>query len=195
MDKAPKTFIFIGRSGSGKGTQLELLKRLYESQGETVLDYQSGGMLREFTKAPTGFVDTIAKQTMDTGGIFPSFLPIYFWSKFLVERFTGKEFLMFEGAPRMRTEAEILEGALGFLPISKPYVIYLHLSEAEATNRLLGRGRFDDHDSAIKTRQGWFTTDVVPVIEYFRTSPRVHFLEINGEQSVEAIHADIVSKL
>jgi adenylate kinase family enzyme len=48
---------------------------------------------------------------------------------------------------------------------------------------------------SIETRLEWYKTDVVPVVEYYRTNSYYNFVEINGEQSVEAVHAEILKAI
>ena len=61
--------------------------------------------------------------------------------------------------------------------------------------RLLGRGRIDDNHDDIKTRLGWYETDVVPAIDFYKNNPKYNFIEINGEQTIEKVHQDILGKL
>ena len=46
----------------------------------------------------------------------------------------------------------------------------------------------------IDKRLDWFDKDVLPAIGYFRSNPFFRVIEINGEQNVEAVHAEIVAK-
>lgn len=76
------------------------------------------------------------------------------------------------------------------------HVVYINVSREWAIERLQGRGRFDDTDKTkVEKRLNWFDKDVAPAIEFFRNSPDVHFLDINGERSIEEIHTDIMSGL
>ena len=60
---------------------------------------------------------------------------------------------------------------------------------------IIKRGREDDTQDQISGRMGWFETDVLPALEIYRNDPRYQVLHINGEQSIEAVHAEIVEKL
>lgn len=62
-------------------------------------------------------------------------------------------------------------------------------------DRLKGRGRFDDNNEDIEARLKWYETDVMPAINFYRDNPKYNFLEIDGEQTIEKVHQDILSKL
>ena len=47
----------------------------------------------------------------------------------------------------------------------------------------------------IKKRKTEYENDVIPTIEWYKTNPNVNFLDIDGERSIEEIHADIVKRL
>jgi adenylate kinase family enzyme len=47
----------------------------------------------------------------------------------------------------------------------------------------------------VKSRLDWFDTDVVPVVEYFKSNTDVDFISVNGEQSIEEVHNELLSKL
>jgi len=41
-------------------------------------------------------------------------------------------------------------------------------------------------------RLSWYETDVKASIDYYRTNPNCKFITINGEQSIDKVHEDIV---
>jgi adenylate kinase family enzyme len=72
--------------------------------------------------------------------------------------------------------------------------VHLNVSRKWSDDRLLARGREDDRTLAkINKRLDWFEKDTMPAIEYFRESRFYKFIEVNGEQPIEKVHADIVS--
>ena len=192
----PKTFIFIGRSGSGKGTQAKLLIDALKAAdpGRGVLYIQTGEEFREFIKGD-GYTEKLAKESYEAGILMPEFLSIHQWVRALVERYTGDEHIIFDGTPRKFHEAGVLESVFGFYDIEKVWVINVEITPEESLKRLLLRKRLDDDEDNIKKRMAWYETDVAPAVEYYRTNPGYHFLKIDGERSVEAIHADIVKRL
>lgn len=196
----PQAFIFMGRYGSGKGTQADLLmKKLKEIDHERPILYmETGKDFRNFGEG-TSYTAKLTKEVVDAGSLMPEFMPIYLWGRNLVDRYTGAEHLVFDGTPRKLLEAKLLKDVFPFYKLGKPWVIYLDVHHDESHKRLLIRaqssGRADDHAAAIERRKAAYEADVVPSIEYYRTDPDVNFLDIDGVRSIEDIHADIVNKL
>jgi adenylate kinase family enzyme len=191
----PQTFVFIGRSGCGKGTQAGLLmQKLKESNpNEEVFYLETGQKFRDFINSP-GYTNSIAKKIQDVGGLQPSFLAVWMWSNIFIEQLKGHEYLIIDGTPRKLGEAITFTEAMKFYS-RKPFVIYLNVSRDWSESRLFERHRSDDQKAVIKKRLDWFDTDVMPAVDYFRTNPDVVFMDVDGERSIEEIHADILSRV
>lgn len=191
-----QTFIFIGRSGCGKGTQIELLsKKLKEKNPDIGINYISTGKdLRKFWEGDS-YTHKLSKDIVEKGGLQPEFLVTYLWGKDLVEDMNGDEHLIFDGTPRRLNEAEVLDSAIRFYQRENPTVIHLDVSREWSTERLLGRGRADDEVEQIKKRLDWFDEDVVPAMEYLRNNPTYNFIDINGEQSIEKVFEEMIEKI
>ncbi len=191
-----QAYIFIGRSGCGKGTQSELLtKKLRESNPDIkILHVESGNELRKFAKEDN-YSAALTKKVLSEGGLMPEFMPMYLWGKLFVSGFTGQETTIFDGTPRKLMEAKVLDSLFPFYGMDKPWVIYLDVDHEESTRRLQGRGRADDTEEAIRKRMAWFENDVKPSVEFYRTNPNVRFLDIDGERSIDEVHADIVKRV
>lgn len=191
----PKTFIFIGRSGSGKGTQADLLKDYLEKNTKSPVTYiQTGQRFRDFSEG-NSYTAKLTQEVMKTGALMPEFLGVWNWSSIFVESIKGDEHLILDGMPRRLREAHMVDSAMDFYSRSTPTVIYLDISHEEANNRLLGRGRADDNHDDIARRLTWFKTDVLPVLEWYERDRKYNFLRINGEQSIDNIHSDIMKEL
>lgn len=194
MASTPRTVVFIGRSGSGKGTQGRLLENYLsqEESGFPVLYLESGARFRSFVTGGSPTAET-AKKTQDRGGLQPSFLSIWVWTGILIDSFTGNEHLIFDGAPRREEEAYVLAGALKFYGRVRPFVILLDVPEEVARERLVARGRHDDTDEfLIQSRMEWFTSDAVPALEALRKDPFLTVLTIDGTRPIEAIHEEVI---
>lgn len=189
------TFVFIGRSGCGKGTQAGLLMQSIKEKfpDDSIFYLETGQKFREFINSD-GYTNNLARQVQEVGGLQPSFLAVWMWSHILIEKLTDNENLFIDGTPRKLGEAIIFSEAMKFYK-RKPIVIHLNVSRSWSEERLKERHRNDDMSEMIKNRLDWFDTDVLPAIEYFQTNPDVSFLDINGERSIEEIHADILAKL
>ncbi len=191
----PQTFIFFGRSGSGKGTQARLLvKRLAELNSHKVLFFETGKKFREFMESDS-YTAKLTKEIINSGGLLPEFLPIWVWTAFFVENMTGNEHLVLDGVSRDKDEADILDNALKFYKREKPFVININMSRERATELMKGRGRADDTDEDIAKRHDWYDVEVKQSIEYFHNNPNYIFLNIDGEQSIEEVQAEILSKI
>ena len=186
------TCIFIGRSGSGKGTQskrlIEHLKAVDPSR--QTLYIETGSMFRQFIQGE-GHSQKIAKEIMDKGGRQPDFLAVWLWGGTLIDHFTGAEHLVFDGAPRSLLESQVLDTAMKYYTQEKPTVVFLNVSRDWSAARLRDRGRADDQEAEIASRLGWFDRDVAPAVTYYRERQDYNFLDINAEQSIEAVSQDL----
>lgn len=192
-----QTFIFIGRSGCGKGTQAELIqKMLKEESPKTPIYYlESGARFREFIQKES-YSSKLSKEIYEADLRQPDFLAVWNWAHLFVDALTGNEHLVIDGTPRSLAEAKVLDTAMKFYQRSKPYVIHINVSRKWSEERLLARGRMDDATlQKIDQRLNWFDSDVMPAVDYYRSSGDYKFLEINGEQSIEKVFADIKAKL
>ncbi len=196
----PFTFIFIGPSGCGKGTQVKLLRNyLQEKYPEYTQFYlQSGDHFREFVKGET-YAAKISKDSLNNGERQPDFLAMWIWSTQFINNLHGSEHLIIDGSPRSLDEQMNLDIALKFFKRTQPKVIYLNVSMDWALERMLGRakeeGRIDDTKEAISKRLDWYKRDVMPVVEKYERDRDYDFFEINGELSIEDVHNEIISKV
>lgn len=191
----PTAYIFIGRSGSGKGTQVKLLKQtLKEKYTNKILHVETGALLREFIKGSL-HIEKLVKERMDTGGLVPDPMAVATWVNYMTDHFTGKEIMLFDGAPRKVGEAQFLDSMLQFCGVKKYVVINVEVSRAECTKRLIVRYRADDTTAGIESRMDWYDSEVLPCIEYFRNNKNAHVIDLPGEGSIDAVHAELVKEL
>ncbi len=191
-----KTYIFIGRSGCGKGTQIDLLsKKLKEDTPEIDINYISTGqVLRNFWKEQ-GYSNTLSKEIMGSGNLQPEFLVIYLWGKNLIKDMKGSEHLILDGTPRRLNEAEVLDSAIKFYKRKEPVVVFINVSREWSTERLLSRGRADDDLKQINKRLDWFDREVVPALNYLKNDLLYKFVKINGEQTIEEVFEELKQKI
>lgn len=194
------TYIFIGASGSGKGTQVALLKDyMKKKEPEAPIFYlQTGQYFREFVKGDS-YAAHIARDANEKGERQPDFLAMLLWSDIFVKNLTGEEHLIIDGSPRSLNEAQNLDIAMRFFHREQPAVIYIKVSPEWSIAHLLERakkeGRVDDTEESIRKRISWFERDVVPAVNYYRRDRDYDFIEINGERSIELVHRDIIAHL
>ncbi len=191
------TIIFIGRSGCGKGTQADLLKNRiakHDLDQRKILYVESGDGFREFVRGKS-YSARLSRAIYERDARQPDFLATLMWGEMLLDQLDEDMHLIFDGVARSKLEAKMLSTALWFYERERPTVFYINVSRKWSEEKLLRRGRADDSNLArIDKRLDWFDKDVVPAIEYFKTNPFFNVIEINGEQSVEAVHAEIIAK-
>lgn len=198
----PQTIIFIGRSGAGKGTQsLLLMEHLQKEIGGKGLYVETGKYFRELI-THDDLTAQLAKDIYMNGERHPDFLATNLWSNALRTEYTGEEHIIFDGAPRSKLEAEMIEGAFGFYDrfnisrYAKPKVVFLDVSADWSRERLKMRGRVDEvRQDQIDSRTHYFETAVVPAIEYLKNDSKFTFLHINGEQTIDEVHNEILHKI
>ena len=193
------TYIFIGASGSGKGTQVALLKEYMNKKEPAPIFYlQTGQYFRDFVKGDT-YAARIAREANEKGERQPDFLAMWLWSDIFVKNLTGEEHLIIDGSPRSLNEAQNLDIAMKFFRREQPAVIYIKVSPEWSRAHLMERaqkeGRVDDSEESINKRIAWFERDVVPAINYYRRDRDYDFVEINGERTIEEVHRDIIAQL
>lgn len=189
-------YIFIGQSGSGKGTQVELLKKKIQSlePGAKVFDLETGNMFRQLI-AGTTYTGKITRGMIEKGQLPPSFLGVHAWSHSIIENYTGDQHVFIDGTPRVAEEVPTFCSTFEFFDWY-PHVINIKVSDEWAYEKLKSRGRADDSDEArLWGRIQWFHESVIPAIDLLKECPRVTFHSISGEQTVECVHKDICEEL
>jgi adenylate kinase len=186
--KQPLTISLLGRSGSGKGEQAKRLRRKLKNE----LYIYTGERLRALAKEPT-LAGKMVKSILKEGNLTPGWLASYTWMHTLIRELDRATPLLFDGTPRQKSEAELLDKVLEWFGRNDAKVIYIDVSEKEATRRLLGRGRGDDHARAIRHRLQFFTKNVAPALEYYKKKKQL--IRINGEQSIDGVFRDICKAL
>ena len=194
--KEPLVFLLMGRSGCGKGTQAKLLiKHLRDNNlGETLYVY-TGEKLRNFAEKEETLAARMSKIKMKAGDLLPSFLAVWLWSGALIEGIDENNIVIMDGSPRTLLEALMTDDAMEFYGRSNVVPIFLETSEEWSTQRLLGRGRSDDSLKSIKKRMAYFEKSVAPIIDYYEKESKYKLIKVNGEQSVEDVHREILEKV
>lgn len=182
--------ILLGKSGSGKGTQAELLQKKFRYHL-----LSSGQLLRQRAKKPD-FIGKKIKALLEKGGLIPTPIIFHLWLH-VVDSLREKKNLagvVFEGSPRKLYEAYLLQEALRFYGWDKNLRVFeVEISDKEALHRLLLRQRHDDEERAIKNRLKWFQEEVRPAISFYKKLGALTV--INGEQSPQDVFEDILNKL
>lgn len=194
----PKTLIVMGRSGSGKGTQINLLKESYgqESRDDSaIFHFEPGNIFRSMAKTGN-YSSKKIKETIEQGNLVPNFITNGLFVESLVSNITSDEqLLIFDGYPRSINQAEMLDNMLKFYNRAGAVVVHVKVSEEEIRNRLIERGRSDDGDDAMETRIKFYNECVLPTIQWYEEHSDYTVLTINGEGAIEDIQKEIFEKL
>ncbi len=220
LNKEPQIIILLGKSGSGKGTQAELLVN------KLGFDYiGSGDLLRQRAKKKD-FIGKKIAETVKEGGLIPSSAIFKLWLDEAEKLREKKDFkgLIMDGNPRRLMEAYLIDDVLEFYGWSKKEkAVLINISDKEAIWRMAKRRickkcknivpftkefknvtkcpdcggelvkREDDTTSSVRNRLRWFKKDVQPIVDYYKKTGRL--VVVNGEQSIEKVFKDILKSI
>lgn len=192
----PKTFIFSGISGSGKGTQIELLKKYIKENMSEHHEYSfvMGEVLRSFIKKE-GYAQEMIRETMNKGELIPDYVSGGLFVTSLLNDLHHDDHLFIDGIPRSVVQSDIIMSMLKFYNRQNVFIINIEISASEAEKRMLLRKRPDDTKEAIVERVKFYNTEVAPAIQYLKEKSGFSYIEIDGERSIETIHVDLVNRL
>lgn len=196
MDK--QTLIFLGTQGSGKGTQINLVKEWLGANDPSrkIVHFEMGKNLRELAMREN-YAGKHADEILKGGGLIPYAVSCAIFSQYLVNNFqTGEEHLIIDGFPRTADQVPALHSGMEYFKRDKVTVVVLNISDEEAVKRLLPRGRNDDTEEGIKKRLQWSREQTMPNIEWFKQhGPQYSVIEVFGERPIEEVQAEIRQKL
>ncbi|GHT78874.1 adenylate kinase [Actinomycetota bacterium] len=199
--------VLLGAPGAGKGTQAEKLIEAYD-----IAHISTGNILRAAVKAGTP-LGLEAKSFMDAGELVPDSVVIGLVKERLKEEDTDKGFIL-DGFPRTSTQAVALSSELDELGRNIDYAIAVNVDPEVIVERLGTRRlckacgyigtqkdascpicggemyqRDDDKPTTVRNRLDVYAKSTSPLIDYYRGADLL--IEVNGEQSPEAVFADI----
>lgn len=197
MNIEKHTIIFFGPQGSGKGTQIALLEaKLAEAFPEDdVVNVQTGRRFRALAAMSEGYTEEHVAETLDTGALQPLFLSVSLWGDAMRTHVNPETHLLIDGFPRTVAEATVLESAFSFYERAQVTVVNLATPEDVVRARMQKRARPDDTPASIEARLAWYTKETEPLLAYYKARPNTEVIDIDGTQTIEAIHEEIVQKL
>ena len=185
--------LLMGPPGCGKGTQSKLLvDKLgygYFSMGDT---------LRAYAKMDSDLGRQI-KTTIDQGYIVPDDVAEQVFRESFIKIAENAKGLIVDGYPRTDQQIRVFEEVLTSLGANdKIKVIFLDVDKQKLIDRLKLRsqteGRDDDADmAAIEKRFDEYNKKTAFAKQYYDNIGLV--THINGDQSIEVIHQEILTKL
>ncbi len=185
-----RTVIFIGRPGSGKGTQA---KKLAERLGWAT--FSSGTVLKELIDAGGPLSESI-RRDYENGRLLPDWFVEHLFDG-AVLNLSGEQGIVIDGFPRTLVQGEFVNKVFAWLGRSYK-VLLLEVSEDEALRRQLGRAKVEsrpdsDDEAKIRNRFAVYTKQTEPLLEFFKSQGAL--IEIDGEQTPEKIAEDIRAAL
>ena len=190
-----KTFVFFGIVGSGKGTQVKLLQEfLKEKDGKESVYVSPGHEYRKLIETDS-FTGSLVKGPLSGGELLPGFLTDAIVANILISSLSIDKNLIADGYPRAVEQSISFEKMMNFYKRENIKIIYIELSKEEAIKRMKLRGRHDDTDEGIAKRFDEYKNNVVLAMNYFKDKKKYEIYSINGEQTIENVHKDIIKAL
>ncbi len=182
--------VMMGAPGAGKGTQAKLLQ---EAIG--LPQVSTGDLFRANLKNQTE-LGKLAQTYMDKGELVPNHVTVAMVKDRLSQPDCANGAIL-DGFPRTTAQAEALDELLAEIDGKISIVPYIKVDEEVLVQRLINRGkiegRADDNEETIRTRMQVYYEETAPLLAYYRD--RGLLVEINGEQSVEAVQRELVQSI
>jgi adenylate kinase family enzyme len=192
MQNNSKIIILVGRSGSGKGTQGKFIKEFLEKNfPENHMHYLSTGEEMRRIMKQSSYTAKLSRRSLEEGNLQPMFFSVLVWAKYLMEHIDGNDNIIFDGVPRRRSEADILNSAVKFYGWHKPVVINIDVDADECIKRMMERKREDDTLENFQKKMDWYKLEVEPMLEYYEQSNQYAYVKIHGQDAPENISKHI----
>ena len=141
------------------------------------------------------YTGNIVRDSLTRGELQPDFLTSAIVANILISSLTPEKNLIADGYPRTIVQSQSFEEMMEFFKREQVKIIYIEVGKEEAMKRNLLRGRHDDTQEGINKRFDEYINNVIPAMNYFKNRENYKIYTINGEQSVENVHKDIVKAL
>jgi adenylate kinase len=186
-----KIICLYGPPGGGKTTQVDLLATRYNFS-----KFGMGERLRAEIASGSSLGKSI-KPYIDQGRLIPD----KFMKQIIkeAEKISNQTGLVFDGFPRIISQAKMLDETISPLGLRVNAFIYLFLSPKTASKRIknrveISKDREDDYnEEAIRNRFSIFEKQNSSLLDFYRQKNLL--IEINGELSIEEVHQKIITQL
>lgn len=195
----PTTIVFAGPQGSGKGTQVSLLKSFFETKGESVVHGEAGGVFRSLIGSGS-YAGTQIANTINKGYLLPDVVPVYAFTRELFEKMkTGTEHIILEGFSRKEIQAQMIDEILKFFDRTDYVFVILEVPKEESLKRLTARAqvekRVDDaSQEAIERRLNLYYEEIATVTRVFEGRGQ-RIIRVDGMGTVEEVHDRMLKAL
>ncbi|MDE0667544.1 MAG: adenylate kinase [bacterium] len=152
--------VVLGRQGSGKGTQCDLLQQRYDR----VSHVSTGEMLRDAAASGTP-VGRRAEALMTAGDLVPDDVVCDVVAERLGPLLRSGNTVLLDGFPRTPAQADALSEMVGADGLAG--AVLLEVGNEDALERMLVRGRADDTAAGIARRLELYEAQTAPLVDWF----------------------------
>ena len=183
--------VLFGPPGAGKGTQAKLICEKY------FLNHLStGDLLRKESSKETSLGIQI-KNTINDGKLVSNETTIELIKQFIDENKNNKKGFLFDGFPRNKKQAELLDHLMVSINEKILCVILLNVNEDVLKERIMSRstteGRSDDNLETLSKRLHTYSSETEPLIEYYSSQNLVR--KVLGTGAISDINQGISSHI
>ena len=183
--------VLFGPPGAGKGTQAKLICEKY------FLNHLStGDLLRKESSKETSLGIQI-KNTINDGKLVSNETTIELIKQFIDENKNNKKGFLFDGFPRNKKQAELLDHLMVSINEKILCVILLNVNEDVLKERIMNRstteGRSDDNLETLSKRLYTYSSETEPLIEYYSSQNLVR--KVLGTGAISDINQGISSHI
>jgi adenylate kinase len=176
--------ILFGRQGAGKGTQCKVLHDHYGA-----VHISTGDMLRDAVAARTE-LGLEAGEYLTSGELVPDDVMVGIVEERIAQPDAARGFIL-DGFPRTIPQAQALLEHTG--PEGIHVAVDLDVPLDIVKERMLGRGRDDDTESAIVRRLELYEEETIPTIRWFEEQGRL--ITVDGVGTPEEVSQRLVKAI
>lgn len=174
-----RNYLVVGPPGSGKTTQAAKLA------GNLGLPHIQAGDLLYYVSQEKTVRGRMVKKAMAKGLLVADPTTLAIINEQLEKKQYRQGFVL-DGFPRKLSQARLFK-------IKFNQVFSLKVSDQVNLARLLKRGRRDDQKKLIEKRLKVYHQETEPMLAFYQKKGLLK--EVNGEQTIEAIHQEILKQL
>ena len=176
--------VVLGRQGSGKGTQCDLLQQRFDG----VVHVSTGDMLRDAAASGTP-LGRRAEAIMAAGELVPDDVMCDVVAERLAPLLQPGTTVLLDGFPRTPAQADALAGMTA--PDGLVGAVLLEVGVEEVSERMLARGRGDDTVAGIARRLELYEAQTAPLVDWF--AGRELLVRIEGTGAPEEVFARLAA--
>ena len=179
-----KNYIFLGAPGAGKGSIAKMVE-----EARNIAHISTGDIFRNNIKEET-LLGMKVKSILDAGEYVPDSLTNEILKDAVTKPEVAERGFILDGYPRTIGQAQFLQEE----EINITKVIYLEVSDAVVTKRLVARARGeDDKPEIIKDRLQTYHNKTKPLIDFYENEKLL--VRVNAEGTMEEVLAQVLEVL